>query len=62
MRIFLVIQNGLGDISITHRQNGMSYGEIGERIYDRYGYTLDARDVRKIILGILRKKKEKRGT
>ena len=43
------------------RLKGTSYGEIGERVFDKYGYSLDARDVRRIIIGLKNKKKEKRG-
>jgi hypothetical protein len=31
------------------RGQGISYGEIGEKLYDKFGYTLDPRDIRKII-------------
>lgn len=40
------------------RKKGISFGEIGERIYDKYGYTLDSRDIQRLILG---KKKIKKG-
>lgn len=33
------------------RQEGASYGTIGMKLFDEFGYTLDARDVRRIILG-----------
>jgi len=44
------------------RTKGESYGEIGEKVFDKYGYTLDARDIRRIIFGIESKKKEERGS
>ena len=40
------------------RQKGLSYGAIREKLFDKYGYTLDARDVRKIILGWENKEKK----
>ena len=43
------------------RQKGMSYGAIGERVFDKYGFTLDPRDVQKIVHGLFDKKKEKKG-
>ena len=43
------------------RQKGLSYGAIGEKVFDKYGYTLDARDVRRIILELAGKKKWKKG-
>ncbi|MBY8998821.1 MAG: hypothetical protein KGD60_13925 [Candidatus Thorarchaeota archaeon] len=33
------------------RQKGMSYGGIGEKVFDKYGYSMDARDVRRLVLG-----------
>ena len=38
--------------------NDMSYGEIGEKLFDKYGYTLDARNIRKLILRDKRIKEE----
>ena len=31
------------------RDKGMSFGEIGEELFDRYGYTLDPCDIQRII-------------
>jgi len=28
------------------REKGVSYSKIGERVFDKYGYTLDPRDIR----------------
>ena len=42
----------------TLRQGGASYGEIGEKLFDEYGYTLDPRDIRKILE---KEKKKKNG-
>ncbi len=42
------------------RQKGLSYGEIGEKVFDKYGYTLDARDVRRIVLELTGKRNGKR--
>jgi hypothetical protein len=33
------------------RQKGMPYGGIGEKLFDKYGYSMDARDVRRLVLG-----------
>ena len=38
-------------------QKGLSYGGIGEKLFDNYGYTLDPRDISKIV----RKKKKGEG-
>ena len=43
------------------RVQGKSYGEIGEKVFDKYGYSLDARDVQRLILGRKKEKKGKRG-
>jgi hypothetical protein len=40
------------------RQIGTSYGEIGEKLFDRFGYTLDPRDIWKILQTGNSKKKE----
>ena len=42
-------------------KKGSSYGEIGERVFDKYGHSLDSRDVRRLVQGMSRKKKEKKG-
>ncbi len=44
----------------TLRQDGMSYGEIGEKLYDQYGYSLDPRNIWKILQDGQQKKKEKK--
>ncbi|UCE10259.1 MAG: hypothetical protein JSW61_15010 [Candidatus Thorarchaeota archaeon] len=31
------------------REKGTSYGRIGEELFDTFGYTLDPRDIRKLI-------------
>ena len=41
---------------VSLRDEGCSYGEIGEKLFDSFGYSLDARDIRKLI----KKKKERR--
>jgi len=33
------------------RREGCSYASIGEKLYDEYGYTLDARDIWRLIKG-----------
>lgn len=33
------------------RRNGLSYASIGEKLYDKYGYTLDVRDIWKLVKG-----------
>ena len=41
------------------RNKGVSYGAIGEWLFEKYRYSLDARDIRRILLGLEHKKKEK---
>ncbi|MHA1480070.1 MAG: hypothetical protein ACTSQZ_01425 [Candidatus Thorarchaeota archaeon] len=40
------------------RKTGMSYSEIGEKLFDKYGYTIDARDIRNLILRDKQTKRE----
>ncbi len=37
------------DFMKTLRQNGKSYGEIGEKFYDQFGYSMDPRSIWKIL-------------
>ncbi|MHA2150222.1 MAG: right-handed parallel beta-helix repeat-containing protein [Candidatus Thorarchaeota archaeon] len=43
------------------RVQGKSYGEIGEKVFDKYGYSLDTSDVQRLILGRKKGKKGNRG-
>jgi len=45
----------------SQRPRGSSYGEIGEAIFDKYGYTLDPRDIRRILQKEISRKKNGEG-
>ena len=51
--------NSLSDIEnqfmFKQRELGFSYGAIGEKLYDEFGYTLNPRDIQRI----LKKQREK---
>jgi hypothetical protein len=40
------------------RTKGISYAKIGEHLFDKYGYTLDPRDIRRLI----KKREKKKGS
>lgn len=45
---------------IHRRHDDFSYAKIGEALYDKYGYTIDPRDIR-LLIDRYEKKKDERG-